>query len=99
MTWLTDEQIEQIIANASADDIIEALVLFPNVADAPLQVSREIFNRSADRLGLSNGATAAQMIPAHRFTEWTQKVRQLIARESPLPEATDLSPDSVDSGA
>lgn len=96
--WLTDAEIDQIISAASADDIIEALAAYPNAAETPMQVSREIFNRSADRLELTNGRTASQMIPAQQFSKWAEKLGDLLRVDSPLPEATDLSPISADSG-
>jgi hypothetical protein len=98
VTWLTDEQIDQIIANASADDIIEAMALYPNVEQAPMQLTREIFNRSADRLGLTNGVTAAQMIPANRYADWIEKVSDLMKRDNPLSEDTVPSQTSAASG-
>ncbi len=95
--WLTDEQITEIIDNASADDIIEALAMYPEINEHGLEISREIFNRSADRLGMSNGTTALQMVRAKGWREFTQQLRGLIS-ESPKVEASDLSPDSADSG-
>lgn len=96
--WLTDEQIAEIVAAASADDIIEALALYPDAEKSPLMISREIFNRSADRLGLSNGTKASAMVQAHRFASFTEALRDLVRSDSPLSEATDLLPISADSG-
>ena len=97
--WLTSEQVDEIVANASADDIVEAMAAYPDVAQHPLEISREIFNRSAERLGLTNGATAAQMVPAKHWKQWTQQLRGLIGDDaSPLPEASDLSLISADTG-
>lgn len=98
MGWLTAEQIDQIISNASADDIIEAMAIYPNAAENPMQLSREIFNRSADRLGLTNGATAAQMIPAHDFAAWAEKLREILSPENPTSEGIDPSQLSADTG-
>jgi len=96
--WLTAEQIDQIIVNASADDVIEAMALYPNAAEAPMQISREIFNRSAARLEMTNGRTASQMIPAHDFGKWAEKLGELMRVDNPLSEASDLSPTSADIG-
>jgi len=97
--WLTSEQVDEIVANASADDIVEAMAAYPDIAQHPLEISREIFNRSAARLGMTNGATAAQMVPARHWKQWTQQLRRLIGDDaSPLPEASDLSLISADIG-
>lgn len=98
MAWLTEQQIDDVIAAASADDIIEAMAMYPDTDRAPLQLSREIFNRSADRLGLSNGTTASQMVHASDFRMFTEKMRGFFSHENPLEGVTDLSPDSVDIG-
>lgn len=96
--WLTDDEVDRIIAAASADDIIEALAVYPNAEQQPMMITREIFNRSAARLGLANGATASQMVPASAFAAFAGKLGDLLKSDNPLSEATDLSPISVDSG-
>ena len=99
--WLTAEDVDRIVNSASADDIVEAMAKYPDVREHPLEISREIFNRSAERLGLTNGATAAQMVPAKHWKEWTQQLRGLIGdgdEASPLPEASDLSLISAATG-
>jgi len=97
--WLTREEIDRIVAYATADDIVEAMAVYPDVAAHPLEISREIFNRSAARLGLTNGTTAAQMVPARAWKEWTQQLRSLIGEgDDPLPEASDLSLISAATG-
>lgn len=96
--WLTHEQIDEVVAGASADDIIEAMAAYPNAAEAPLKLTREIFNRAADRLGYSNGASASQMVKASDFKILTEKLSGLLSVDSPLEDATDLSPLSADIG-
>lgn len=95
--WLTAAQIDDIIANASADDIIEAMARY-DAAEHSLQMMREIFDRSAERMGMTNGVTASQMVPATAFREFTQKLGNLVSADNPLPEATEDSPSSADDG-
>jgi len=80
---LTEEEMDQIISSASADDVVEAMALYPDVENQSMQLSREIFNRSAERLGFSNGVTASQRIPAREYRTWTQKLGTLLSGDSP----------------
>lgn len=97
--WLTPAQVDEVIDNASTSDIIEAGALFPDMSgEQALQFSQEVFNRAAERIGLTNGVKGTEMIRARDFGAWTDKMGDLMRADNPLSAGTSDSPSSADTG-
>jgi len=93
--WLTREQIDQVLEQLSAADLIEA------TGDGTRQgakVAGAAFDAAAGRMGLSNGTPASQHVKASDFGYLAAQLGEVINVDSPLSEKTSDSLASVEPG-
>lgn len=93
--WLTREKIEEVLANLSAADLIEA------TGDGTAQgakIAGTAFDSAAARMGVSNGTPATQHIRAADFAYLANRIGEVVNIDSPLSDATSNSLDSAASG-
>ena len=94
MDWLTREQIDEVVANLSAADLIEGT----SNGRKDSQVAGAAFNSAAARMGVSNGTSGTEHIRAADFAYLANAIGEAINIDSPLSPATSDSPDSAAAG-
>jgi hypothetical protein len=94
MDWLTREQIDEVVANLSAADLIEGT----SGGKKDAQVAGSAFNSAAARMEYSNGSPATEHVRASDFAYLAERIGEAINIDSPLSSATSDSPDSVAAG-
>jgi len=96
MDWLERTDIDRILDNLSADDLIESLSV-ENISQ--IKKITESFNRAAVRLGAGTEAEpATTRVRAQDLKYMTQRMGEVINIDSPLSESTVRSLDSVATG-
>lgn len=93
VTWLSRDQIDEVLENLSADDLLKA-----TAGGKGSEVAGLAFNLGAARLGLSNGTPATQHVRAGDFRYLAEKLGEVINVDSPLSEETSSLLDSADPG-
>lgn len=92
--WLTRADIDSVLDQLSADDVIEGLA-----EDVPsVKLPMMIFNRAAARLGVSNGTPASQHIRVADLQYMSKAVGEATSLNSPKFDGTPDSQDSADTG-
>lgn len=91
--WLTPLEIQAVVDNLSADDLIEGTA--QEGSNGVLMI-RVAFNRSAKRLGWDDEATTR--VRASDFKELATRIGQVINVDSPLSPGTQASLDSAATG-
>ena len=92
--WLSRADIDSVLDQLSADDVIESLA-----EDVPpVKLPMLIFNRAAARQGVSNGTPASQHIRIADMRYMTAEVGKATSLNNPKSEDTDPSQDSADTG-
>ena len=94
MDWLTREQIDEVVANLSAADLIEGT----SGGKKDSQVAGAAFDSAAKRLELSNGTPATEHVRAADFAYLANAIGEAINIDSPLSSETSDSPDSAAAG-
>ena len=94
MDWLTREQIDEVVSNLSAADLIEGT----SNGRKDAQVAGAAFDSAAKRMELSNGTPATQHVRAADFAYLAEKIGEAVNIDSPLSPATSDSPDSAAAG-
>lgn len=92
LEWLTREQIDDVIANLSAADLIEGT----SGGRKDAQVAGAAFDSAAARMALSNGTPATAHVRASDFKYLADRIGAALDVDSPLSEATS---DLLDSAA
>jgi hypothetical protein len=95
MDWLTREQIDEVVANLSAADLIEGT----SNGQKDAQVAGSAFNSAAARMELSNGTPATQHVRAADFGYLAERIGEAINVDSPKSDPATSSPDSGEPGA
>ena len=90
--WLDRADIDSVLSQLSADDVIEGLAEEVPAVKLPMV----IFNRAAARLGVSNGTPASQHIRVSDLKYMSSEVGKATSLNSPK---SDDTPDSQDSAA
>ena len=94
MSWLTREQIDEVVAGMSAADLITAT----GEGRKDAAVAGAAFDAAAARMGLSNGTPATESVHAYDFQYLATAIGEAINVDSPLSEATSDSPGFADAG-
>ena len=95
MDWLTREQIDEVVSNLSAADLIEGT----SNGKKDAEVAGTAFDSAANRMELSNGTPATQHVRAADFAYLAERIGEAINVDSPKSDPTTSSPDSVEPGA
>ena len=91
--WLTREQIDGVIQQLSADDLIESGVGDPGTSGT--KAVRNAFNLAAERAGIPE---AAKRIRIQDFRYWSEAMGGAVNIDSPLSEGTEGLLVSADTG-
>ena len=94
MDWLTKEQIDEVIANLSAADLIEGT----GNGRKDAAVAGAAFDSAAARMGISNGTPATQHVRASDFAYLADALGEAVNVDSPLSEDTSDLLDSAAAG-
>ena len=95
--WLTREQIDSVLEQLSADDLVKA---YPADPDNPLKLPVAMFDNAAQRAG--HGEKAIAKVRLTDLNYLTQRLGEVVNVDSPLSAGTsDLlnSPDPGESEA
>lgn len=95
LDWLTREQIDDVLSNLSAADLIEGV---GDGTKAGTKVAGDSFDAAAKRLGVSNGTAATEHIRAGDFQYLAEQLGEVINVDSPLSVETSDSLASVEPG-
>lgn len=95
--WLTREDIDRVIDNLSADDLIESGLAGADAADA-VAAGAKAFNAAAARIGLSNGSNATAHMRASDLQYFASALKGAVDIDSPKPETLDPLQTSASSG-
>ena len=93
--WLTREDIDAVLEQLSADDVIEAI---GDGRQAGARIAGEVFNQGAERLGLANGSKATARVKISDFQYLANRIGEVVNVDSPLPTGTGDLPPSADTG-
>jgi len=74
--WLTREEIDRVIANLSAEDMIESGLTGTDDKGEAVKAGMRAFNASAERLGLSNGTPAMQHVHASDLKYFANNLKE-----------------------
>ena len=96
--WLTREQIDEVIDNLSAADLIESGLTGTDDKAESTKAGMRAFNASAERLGLSNGTPAMQHVHASDLMYFANSIKRSLDIDGPKSEDTEDSPRSVSTG-
>lgn len=97
--WLTREQINEIVAAISTDDLIESgLTETSGDSTKAVKAMRDAFNLAAESIGLSNGVVASKLVRATDLTYWSEALSAAVDVDSPKRDAPEPLHDSVASG-
>jgi hypothetical protein len=96
--WLNREQIDEVIDNLSAADLIEHMVEGSD-ARSSVRFAGEAFDAAAKRIGMSNGTAATEHVRVSDFKYLAQRIGEAVNLGSPLSRAPGDSPDSANTGA
>lgn len=92
--WLSRDDIDSILDNLTADDVIEGLA-----EEVPsVKLPMVIFNRAAARQGASNGTPASQHVKIADMRYMTEAVGKATSVSDPKSQSTSISQDSADTG-
>jgi hypothetical protein len=82
--WLTREQIDSVIEQISAGDLIEAM---GDSANPPgHKVAAAVFNAVGERAGLANGVAASHRVRLADFQYLAQQIGEAVNISSPKSE-------------
>lgn len=82
--WLTREQIDQVVAAISADDLIESgLVDAGDDKNLALKAAKAAFNSAAAFIGVSNGSPASRHVHPRDLTYWSEAITEGVSVTSP----------------
>lgn len=93
--WLTREDIDTILDQMSAADVIEAI---GDGSNAGAKVAGLAFDAAAARLSYTNGTRASERVKASDFGYLGTKLGEVVSLDGPLPEKPESSRSSADSG-
>ena len=91
--WLTREQIDSVLEQLSADDLVKA---YPADPDNPLKLPVAMFDNAAQRAG--HGEKAIARVRLNDLNYLTQKLGEVVNVDSPLSAETSSSLDSANTG-
>ena len=91
--WLTREQIDAVLEQLSADDLVKA---YPADPDNPLKLPVAMFDNAAQRAG--HGEKAIARVRLNDLNYLTQKLGEVVNVDSPLSAETSSSLDSANTG-
>jgi hypothetical protein len=92
--WLDRADIDSVLSQLSADDVIEVLA-----QDLPsVKIPMAIFNRAAARLGVSNGTAASIHLRVTEMKYLNEAVGAALDMNGPKASATEISQDSAATG-
>lgn len=87
--WLTREQIDAIVAELSADDLIESgLTDAGDDKGKVIKAARTAFNLAAESMGYSNGTPASKHVRLADLQYWTDAISGAVNVDSPKAEPT-----------
>ena len=92
MDWLTREQIDSVLTELSADDLVQA---YPADPVNPLKLPMAVFNNAASRHGIDN---AIQRVRLADLNYLAGKIGEAVNVDSPLSEGTSALLDSPEPG-
>ena len=87
--WLTREDIDRVVANLSADDLIESGLAGMEDRAESVKAGAGAFNRAAERLGLSNGTPATQHMRASDLGYFANALKSSMDIDGPKSEDTE----------
>lgn len=82
MEWLTREQIDQVIEQMSAGDLIKSMESGSEGVGMPIRA----FDSAAARLGISNGKPASDSVRMQDFKYLADAIGEAVNIDSPLSE-------------
>ena len=92
MDWLTREQIDSVLTELSADDLVQA---YPADPENPLKLPMAVFTNAAARHGIDN---AIQRVRLADLNYLAGKIGEAVNVDSPLSEGTSALLDSPEPG-
>lgn len=95
--WLSRGDIDRVIDNLSADDLIESGLAGADAADA-VAAGAKAFNAAAARIGLSNGSNATAHMRASDLQYFANALKGAVDIDSPKPEDSEDLPPFADTG-
>jgi len=94
MDWLTREQIDQVIENLAAADLIDA----SGDGKTSAQVAAAAFDSAAKRMNLSNGTRATEHLKLADLSYMADALGEAVNIDSPKSEESSGQPGSPDLG-
>ncbi len=96
--WLSRADIDRVVANLSADDLIESGLAGTTDSTESVRAGGRAFNMAAERLGLSNGSPATQHMHAADLGYFANALKGAMDIDSPKSEPSEDSLDSAITG-
>jgi len=96
--WLTRDDIDRVVANLSAEDLIDSGITGTDDKAEATRAGARAFNASAERLGLSNGTPAMAHVRGSDLMYFANALKESLDIDGPKSDDTEDSPPSVSTG-